>query len=135
MSIHADLGYNWFVAKVRRDVHALLEMLPNTRLPLFQAVKHLHTVGDSHCLFGWPPGTIKHWQGPLLCHNVNRVKLTELNPPLLPGDALCLCFGEIDCRYHIHKQVLKGRKHKPIIDDIVARYFAHVKEQVSQLPD
>mmetsp|Transcript_94928 Transcript_94928/g.277566 ORF Transcript_94928/g.277566 Transcript_94928/m.277566 type:complete len:722 (+) Transcript_94928:188-2353(+) len=118
------------VAKLRRDIHVSLEMdaRKSLRLPVF------HTVGDSHSRFGWPPCVIQHWQGPLLCFNVDRVDLRKMHPPIRGGDAICLCFGEIDCRCHVHKHVTEDRTYQVVIDGIIERYFKHLREQERLLP-
>lgn len=73
----------------------------------------LHTIGDSHALYGWPmilaPGfEIRcHHLGARLMYSVSAGKLDreirDRLEQLLPGDAVCFCFGEIDCRAHAHE--------------------------------
>ena len=136
--LHADMGGanmscrgDKVVARLRRDIHLCLDMDVNKadRLPIF------HTVGDSHSCFGWPKFVIQHWQGPLLGFNVHRVDLRKLTPPLREGDAVILCFGEIDCRCHVHKQRYKDlqgkdpRPYQEVIDDIISRYVSHLRTQ------
>lgn len=144
--VHADgLGLGMtgqgckLTAKLRRDIHVCLDMetikgrAASMRMPLF------HTVGDSHSKFGWPPCVIQHWQGPLLCYNVDRVDLRKVEPPIHEGDAVCLCFGEIDCRCHVWKHCVeragdKGKPYQEFIDGIIEKYFAHLRAQVKLLP-
>jgi hypothetical protein len=87
----------------------------------------LHTVGDSHALYGWPmlivPGyEIRcHHLGAKLMHTVTKgdldAGLAHVRDQLLPGDAICFCFGEIDCRAHAHTHGLDG---------LVQKYMNHL---------
>ena len=43
------------------------------------------------------------------------------------GDFLVFCMGEIDIREHMHKQELKGRKIKQIVNEIVINYVNKIK--------
>jgi len=135
--IHADgAGPNMaccgdkVVAKLRRDIHMCLDMdvQKHARLPLF------HTVGDSHSTFGWPECVIQHWQGALLAYNIDRVELRNLDPPIREGDAVCFCFGEIDCRCHVHKHVTEEKTYQEVINGIISRYFHHLESQMKLLP-
>ena len=48
---------------------------------------------------------------------------------------MILCFGEIDCRCHVHKQRYKDlqgenpRPYEEVIDEIIARYISHLRAQ------
>lgn len=97
-------------------------------------IPQFHTVGDSHSMMGWPSKVIRHFQGPLLCYNVKRVVLKDLQPPVQEGDALCWCFGEIDCRNQVHRFCSETRSYKDVIDEIIERYIAHVCSQKAQMP-
>mmetsp|Transcript_78062 Transcript_78062/g.228833 ORF Transcript_78062/g.228833 Transcript_78062/m.228833 type:complete len:225 (+) Transcript_78062:695-1369(+) len=98
------------------------------------AVRRFHTVGDSHSANGWPANVCTHFVGSLLCYNVARLDLRALAPSVEEGDAVCFCFGEIDCRCHVHKYCQDGRAYQDVIDEIVARYFAYLRAKLEELP-
>jgi len=95
-----------------------------------------HTIGDSHAKYPWCyiPGIEVHHLGPMLCHTVGKHKHDLVNgmnisrEGVKPGDTVCFCFGEIDCRCHVHKFVTANRTYKQVIDDIVKDYFISLME-------
>jgi hypothetical protein len=98
----------------------------------------IHTIGDSHSYAGWKD-VINHHIGPVLCYSFGRDKLNRcdirnfLN--IKNGDTLIFCFGEIDCRYHIHKYVSQINTYQIIIDNIIKNYIDAIKLniEISQL--
>jgi hypothetical protein len=67
----------------------------------------IHTVGDSHSYYGWS-GIIHHHLGAVLCYSFGKEKLNKCdirNFDIKDGDTVIFCFGEIDCRCHIHKHI------------------------------
>ena len=75
----------------------------------------------------------------MLCYTVGRLKHDRTNglniqPTVKPGDTACFCFGEIDCRCHIHKHVTADRGHKQVIDQIVTDYFIALMENENLVP-
>lgn len=48
------------------------------------------------------------------------------------GDIVIFCFGEIDCRNHVHKYITEQISYKDIIDNIVITYFNAIKQNVDQ---
>ena len=50
------------------------------------------------------------------------------------GDTIIFCFGEIDCRCHIHKYVNSTKAYQSIIDDIVEKYFDAIALNISVSP-
>jgi predicted SAM-dependent methyltransferase len=76
--------------------------------------------------------------GPSLAYNLcasgtttgGREKILDLLDYKIPlGGRVLLCFGEIDCRYHILKQAKEQNKDVNIIvKDCVKRYFDFIKE-------
>jgi hypothetical protein len=100
----------------------------------------LHTFGDSHCLHTWDKIKIngltinRHHIGSVTCASFGIQKLNLLNIKnfgVNEGDAICFCFGEIDCRCHICKPQ-NVKKYKELIDEIVLRYFEAIKINVEQ---
>jgi hypothetical protein len=87
----------------------------------------IYTVGDSHCRSGFQHirGINPIHLGPKLCFSIGRdgINLDRFND----GDTVILCFGEIDCRCHIHKYVTKETRYQQIIDEIVLNYFKAIK--------
>lgn len=56
---------------------------------------------------------------------MGRDKLQRLNIKnfnIKDNDSVVFCFGEIDCRCHIHKYITKYNTYKMIIDNIVNNY-------------
>lgn len=125
------------------------------RLPASKPLPHLiHCIGDSHVSFFsgedrmqplWPvdsnqliPIFKSYRLGPVLAYNLckrrtrsgGREKLFSLLmnhiPPL---SRILLCFGEIDCRVHLPKQVqMSNRLLNEIVRECVERYFSVVME-------
>ena len=93
----------------------------------------IHTFGDSHCYNGW--GGINnlytHHLGPKLCFSIGRdgINIKE-GYNVNNGDTVIFCFGEIDCRCHIHKHITETNDYKEIIDTIVNNYFIKIKNSI-----
>lgn len=91
----------------------------------------IHTFGDSHSSFGFKDcNNIKvHWLGPILCYsfgkNFNRCNIN--NYGIKNNDSVIFCFGEIDCRCHIHKHITTTKSYKIIIDEIIDNYINAIK--------
>jgi hypothetical protein len=95
----------------------------------------IHTVGDSHSIFGWKDinGCETHHLGPILCYSFGRDKLKRFdirNLAINHGDSIVFCMGEIDCRCHIHKHVTPLRPYTTIIEEIVYEYMNAIKLSV-----
>jgi len=93
----------------------------------------IHTIGDSHCYFGWC-GIITHHLGPILCYsfgkeNLKRCDIRNFN--IKDDDTIIFCFGEIDCRCHIHKHITETITYQDIINSIVNNYFEAIELNVS----
>ena len=92
----------------------------------------IHTFGDSHAYHGWEEcDNIKaHYLGPILCYsfgkeNLNRCNIEKFN--IKYNDSVVFCFGEIDCRCHIHKHITNVKSYKMIINEIVNNYIHAIK--------
>lgn len=96
-----------------------------------------HTIGDSHCKFGFQNiNDIKiNHLGSKLCFSIGRDGLNILDIRKLgvkDNDTVLFSFGEIDCRCHINRQVVKFRKdYKKVIDEIIDNYIKVLNENVS----
>ena len=49
------------------------------------------------------------------------------------GDTIVLGYGEIDCRCHIHRQILSGKKEDDIIYELVNNYFNTILKNTKDL--
>lgn len=99
-------------------------------------MRTLHTIGDSHSgsdeNISWRTINIKglniveHWLGPVTCASFGfkKKELIDVSAFAEDGDFVCFCFGEIDCRTHIHKD---HDIYKDIIDKIVENYFSAIQ--------
>jgi hypothetical protein len=93
----------------------------------------IHTVGDSHSNSGWEeiPNIQIHHLGAKLCFSVGRDGINIKDSfNIQNGDTVIFCFGEIDCRYHIHKHITESKDYKQIIDSIVNNYITQIKNAV-----
>ena len=98
----------------------------------------IYTVGDSHACAGWGSATQYIWLGPKLCYSFGRDALKTFDIRtycnIQNGDVIIFCFGEIDCRCHIHKYVNSTKSYQSIIDDIVEKYFDAIALNISISP-
>lgn len=93
----------------------------------------IHTIGDSHSYNGWT-GITHHHIGPLLCYSFGKEKMNRCdirNFDIKDGDTIIFCFGEIDCRCHIHKHVTDTTTYQSIINNIVHNYFEAIELNVT----
>ena len=92
----------------------------------------IHTIGDSHSSHGWS-GIVEHHIGPILCYSFGKEKLDRCdirNFDIKDGDTIVFCFGEIDCRCHIHKHITEAVSYQDIITEIVDNYFEAIELNV-----
>jgi hypothetical protein len=95
----------------------------------------IHTFGDSHASnihSGWKDckNVIAHHLGGVLCFSFGKETLKRCdirNYNLKDGDTIIFCFGEIDCRNHIHKHITNKNNYKMIIQSIISNYLAAIK--------
>lgn len=95
----------------------------------------IHTFGDSHASninSGWKDcHNIKaHHLGAILCYSFGKEHLNRCdirNFDIQDNDSVVFCFGEIDCRCHIHKHITAVKTYKMIIDEIVHNYIEAIK--------
>lgn len=100
----------------------------------------IHTFGDSHSNTGWkylpPTYNIKrHHLGPKLAYTLGREKTSLLNLNnyvISRDDVIVFCFGEIDCRCHVHKHITPDITYIYVIKNIIDSYIDAVCEIVDQ---
>ena len=102
----------------------------------------IHTFGDSHS-----SAIHSHWgyinlpdvniicnhMGPRLMYTFGNLGLKLLNIReekygVKENDIVIFCFGEIDCRNHVHKHVSEKKTYKDVIDELVINYFESIKK-------
>jgi hypothetical protein len=82
----------------------------------------IYTIGDSHAWHGWLkiPDVVTNERGPMLMHSIGAEVNQRNHAESFPSDAIvCFCWGEIDCRCHVHKY----QPWKETIDKLVEDYF------------
>ena len=99
-------------------------------------MNNIHTFGDSHSQSGFSEitGIIVNWQGPKLCYSIGRDGF-NLKNIVKNGDTVIFCFGEIDCRCHIHKHISESNTYKQIIVNITDKYFIAIKNAIVDYVD
>lgn len=94
--------------------------------------RSIHTVGDSHCWHAWLkiPEVKVNLIGPMLMHSLGRDKPIVVGN--IPQDVIvCFCWGEIDCRCHVHKY----QPWKETIDTLVKNYLDVIRMNVKDRKD
>jgi lysophospholipase L1-like esterase len=101
----------------------------------------IHVIGDSHAqVFDGEPGFVAVHIPMATAHNLisdtstsnSKRILLEYLSVVTPGDYILLCFGEIDCRFHIfRKSRLLKKPVSKLVDVTIGRYMEAV-EMVSR---
>lgn len=100
----------------------------------------IHTFGDSHSNTGWHslPVTYniqRNHLGPKLAFTLGREKTNLLNLNnynISSDDVVVFCFGEIDCRCHVHKHITPDMTYMHVVENIVDLYINAVCEIIDQ---
>lgn len=112
----------------------------------------VHTIGDSHSIAGWESisNIFIHHLGPILAYSFGRDGLSRNNiknsigcmndtvsasrvfSNINENDIVIFCFGEIDCRGHVHKHITPDKSYKVVIDEIITKYFESIDANVRQ---
>jgi hypothetical protein len=107
----------------------------------------VHTIGDSHAsaqFSHWGKHNIPgveiraHHIGGRLMYTFGRGRRAVLDIRrfgVQNGHAVIFCFGEIDCRNHVHKHITPDRDYDSIVDDLAIHYMAAIEENVDQFED
>jgi hypothetical protein len=131
---YADYLYRYILSRSRWK-------LSNSWYRLSAAIggqRNIYCVGDSHVmLFRDVPRFIIYWLGPATAYkladkesttNSNR-RLMRIAKKVRKEDILLVCFGEIDCRVHVHKQTIENKRNmEDIVGDIMDRYVSVLKQ-------
>jgi hypothetical protein len=93
----------------------------------------LYIFGDSHALFSFKGLAIPHQnrhQISITMHRIGRDKLIiNYSPDIdLPDNTIVICYGEVDCRCHVGKQILFGRNEDEVIQELVSSYFRTISQ-------
>lgn len=99
----------------------------------------IHTIGDSHGggvhglsgAFDLVGEVTPHHLGPRLMHSIGRDGLDMRKQGIKDGDTVICCFGEIDCRCHVHKF---GPDYRKTIAATVERYVQALLANLKRLP-
>jgi FkbM family methyltransferase len=100
-------------------------------------IKHTNCLGDSHIsIFANSDKLITENEiinnecfsayrfGPYLAYNLNeKSEILKVANSLGQDDNLLICFGEIDCRAQVNKNITEETDYKKVIDNIIERYF------------
>ena len=96
----------------------------------------IHIYGDSHA-----NSSFKNLQLPFVDHHQSNITMFRIgrdhtivnynNTDHDENSIICLVYGEIDCRCHIHKQINIGKEEEEIIHDLVEQYFSTIKNQIT----
>ena len=88
----------------------------------------IYIYGDSHALFSFDKLSLPH--NNLQRHSITMFRIGRDNSiinfdssNMIKDDIIVLSYGEVDCRCHIHRQILYGKKEDDIINEIVGSYF------------
>lgn len=87
----------------------------------------IYTIGDSHSWHAWLkiPGVITNNFGPMLMHTIGLPEHRVNWSKDMPSEAIiCFCWGEIDCRCHIHKY----QPWRETIERVVENYLRTVSK-------
>ena len=95
----------------------------------------LYIFGDSHALFSFKNLSICHenrQQHSVTMFRIGRDNhIINFNINLNNADnSFILCYGEVDCRCHVGKQIKLGRQEDDILRELVNSYFQTIKNNI-----
>lgn len=102
-----------------------------------QEFSTVHIFGDSHSLeFRNISRCNIHYLGPITMHRIGRDGINIHNSGIKEKDAIVFCFGEIDIRCHILKQViLFHRSQNEVIWELATKYIEKILVNRSRYKD
>lgn len=94
----------------------------------------IHTIGDSHSNNGWNTDIINHYYPDMLCYDlgiyrINKVDIRNFN--INDGDSIIFCFGELDCRCYIQKNINEFITYQQVINYIIINYFSYISFSIN----
>ena len=95
----------------------------------------IYIFGDSHANNNFKNFSISHvnkYQNSITMYRISRDKviLNFNNNYNDENNIFILCYGEVDCRCHIGKQILLGRQLEEICDNLVSEYINTIKSNI-----
>lgn len=97
----------------------------------------IYIYGDSHAEFNFKNFALKHInlrEYSVTMHRVGRDKqIIGFNNSHNGKDNIFIfCYGEVDCRCHIGKQIVLGRNEDDIINELVIEYINAIKSNIKE---
>lgn len=92
----------------------------------------IYTIGDSHAWHCWlnVPNVVTKTRGAMLMYTLGMSTKPMLLEDIPKDDIICFCWGEIDCRCHVHKHL----PYKECIDRLVENYVKAIKMNTVDRP-
>jgi hypothetical protein len=95
----------------------------------------LYIFGDSHAHFSFQNLKTLHqnmYQSSVTMFRIGRDnKIINYNVNIdINTNTILLCYGEVDCRCHIGKQVNLGRNEDEVINELVISYFKTIRNSI-----
>jgi hypothetical protein len=96
----------------------------------------IYIYGDSHanaCFRNLQLDNINCYESSITMHRIGRDNVIihfNHDDVLYKNNIIVVVYGEVDCRCHIHKQIIKGRNEDDIIHDLVTSYIRTIKNNV-----
>jgi hypothetical protein len=98
----------------------------------------IHIYGDSHSKLNF-----RNLKLPNINHSVNSITMFRIGRDniiigfdkntIQKKDIIIICYGEIDCRCHIQKQINLGKNEDDIINELVNSYIRTIKNNTNDL--
>ena len=93
----------------------------------------LYIFGDSHALFSFKGLTIPHQNRSYPSITMYRIGrdnciINYTSDIDLSENTIVICYGEVDCRCNIGKQILLGRNEDLLIEELVSSYFRTISQ-------
>lgn len=97
----------------------------------------IYIYGDSHAEFNFKRLKLPHInfrQANITMFRVGRDnEIINFNSAMHNKESIiCICYGEIDCRCHIQRQIDMGKNENDVISELVHNYFNTLKNNVKE---
>jgi len=96
-------------------------------------MSNIFIYGDSHAKFSFQNLYCNNYQEhSITMHRIGRDNkiINFYNIMHNSNSVIILCYGEVDCRCHIHRQIQLGRREDEIISELVNGYFNTLKNNI-----